>query len=78
MPAGTSPFPTVFSIVKEGIPSRLEVGLPPLSLRVPIYRDEASSGGEILRYTEDDILNGIVASSARNDIGRTDCSNTRD
>ena len=75
---GTSPSPTVFSIVKEGIPSRLEVGLPPLSLRVPIYRDEVISGGEILRYTQDDILDGIVTPSARNDIGRTDCNNMRD
>ena len=68
----------VFSIVKERIPSRLEVGAAPLSLPVPIYRDEAISGGEILRYTLDDILDGIVTPSARNDIGRTDYSNVRD
>ena len=68
----------VFSIVKEGIPSRLEVGATPLSLRVPIYRGEAIAGGEILRYTQDDILDGIVMPSARNDIGRTDCSNMKD
>ncbi len=76
--AGTSPSPTVFSIVKEGISSRLEVGAAHLWLPVPIYRDEAISGGELLRYTQDDILDEIVTPSARNDIGRTDCSNVRD